>query len=852
MEYFLESGPVKKKRYTIGFLDDNQDNDFHNQILTGISEAAKEFDVDIIRFSYYSSHIAYKFSHQVSMVLDHIQQYQLDGLIFLGWTKAGAMYNYDDFIKRFSSIATLSIGTIYQRIPSVFYTGDEFIRKMVLHLMNEHNFTKIAFVEHHRPDNRKDAYEKTMQEYGIYDPLLYVSDTDLKGMNYEQRNRRAVEILLDERKLKVEAIISLNIIETGYLINELKKRGIKVPGDMAVTSYEDGDSGMYSVPGFSTVYFPWKELGYYSCKNIVQLLREGHLPLTTSLNFTGRIICRESCGCLPHYITSAAAAEQVKPSEHGLSGITKYEISEIVHSLNKSYNASGIQFNKLIDALISACIHQDNDTFLHELDSQLRNIKENHRIEELITVIRNLLNPYFIKEIETLLWVGSLFLQAQVLLNEKAACLHGNKVLEARMTDQSLQIVKQQILYNFNLFSLVESLEKGLPKLNIRNCHIFISNSIFTDTDVEENLFDNSVLIFNYRDGKKEKTSGIAGNLKQQLSEILEQKHEQISLAYLLHVTDEVMGFALFGMGPMDEIVYQQLSTHISTALRGIVLMNRLNITYKKLVDQAQREGMADIAADILHNIGNILNSINVSVHLMEDCAKSSVTDDLIMAGNLLRENMHRLKDFISKDGKGKKLMQFYLKLGHTAERMQDQLQYNLDRLKNKIGAIDEAITAQQNYAGTDMKLEEIHIVPILEDAIKLNQDTFNKYQIQVEKNYLDSFRAHVHRAKLFFIIFNIISNARDAMSDNDIEDRKITIILYEDRTGKYLKIKDSGIGIPTGMLNRIFDYGFTTKQGRYGYGLYSCASYMSDMGGFIMAESDGEGKGASFILRFS
>ena len=66
MEYYLKSGPVKKDRYTIGFLDDNQDNEFHNQIMAGIAEAAQESDVDIIRFSYYSSHIAYKFSHQIA------------------------------------------------------------------------------------------------------------------------------------------------------------------------------------------------------------------------------------------------------------------------------------------------------------------------------------------------------------------------------------------------------------------------------------------------------------------------------------------------------------------------------------------------------------------------------------------------------------------------------------------------------------------------------------------------------------------------------------------------------------------------------------------------------------------
>ena len=64
MIYYLKSGPVHKDRYTFGFLDENRENDYHNQILNGISSAARELGIDIIRFGYYSSHIAYKFSHQ--------------------------------------------------------------------------------------------------------------------------------------------------------------------------------------------------------------------------------------------------------------------------------------------------------------------------------------------------------------------------------------------------------------------------------------------------------------------------------------------------------------------------------------------------------------------------------------------------------------------------------------------------------------------------------------------------------------------------------------------------------------------------------------------------------------------
>ncbi len=851
MDYFIKTGPVKKDRYTIGFLDDNQDNEFHNQILAGIVEAANELDVDVIRFSYYSSHIAYKFSHQVDMVLDHIGQYQLDGLIFLGWTQAGAMYNYNDFMRRFRDIPLLSLGTSYDDLPSVVFEGDDFIRKMVLHLIQEHHYRRIAYIEHHRPDSRTDAYMRTMEEFGIYDPLLYVSDRQIQGLNAVERNRRAVEILLDERKIDIDAIISLNVVETGFLLDELKRRGIQVPSDIAVVSYEDDDTAKYASPGYTTVYFPWRELGYMGCVNILKLLREGSIPMECSLKEKGRIIYRESCGCMPYYVKSAEAA-QVKAADRGIADLTECDLHTIVSFLDGLYNGSGICSERLLRTFISSCMGLDRVKFLTELDRQLRNTKNHIRVGELISNVRACLFPWLINDVGMLLWAGDLFLQSQVLVSERSAGMHGGKVLSARVADQDMQLVSQTLLFNFSLQNVIESLEKGLPLLNIKSCYIFISNSIFTDSDVEEDLFDNSVLLFRFTHGKKEKTSGVAGSLKEQLPETLSMDPERVFLAYLLHVTDEVMGFAMFSYGPADENIYQTLSTNISTALRGVVLLNRLNITYKKLVDHAQREGIADIATNILHNIGNILNSISVSVHLMEECAKSAVTEDIIRAGRLLQENMDRLEEFISEGGKGKKLMKFYLSLGRTAEKMQNQILYNLNRLKTKTAAINEAVSAQQSYAGADARLEELYVETILTDALKLNQDDLDKFEIEVEKNILSNFKVVVNRAKLFFILFNIISNAKDAMTAALVREKRLSVSMYEDDTGKYVKISDTGIGISEDLLSRIFEYGFTTKPGKYGFGLYSCASYIAEMGGSIWAQSDGEWKGAAFILRFS
>lgn len=845
MEYVLRTGPVKKDRYTIGFLDDNQNNDFHIQIMSGIVQAAKELDIDIIRFSYYSSHIAYKFSHQVNMALDHIQQYDLDGLMFLGWTKAGAMFN-SDFRRRFASLPLFSIGSVFDDIPSVYFAGEDFIRKITEHLIKDHGFKKIAFIEHSRPDKRKDAYISAMKRFNLYDPTLYVSAEELEGLSLMDRNLRAVEILLDERKLEIEAIITLKSEETRYLIDELNRREIKVPDDIAVTGYEDDDIARFSSPGITTVCYPWKELGYYACRNIISLLKNGHIPLVTSLNEYGKTIYRKSCGCM-----SLVFADQNEISEQrDLLNISRSEVDRIISSLNQKFKSMDVTFEGLVESFLKAYKNEDKRIFLSCLSGFLERVERNKNIEDIVFAIRNEFYPYISNDVKVSLYAGDLFLQAQTIMNRNVFAVHEIRKIETRKTEDSFRRLRELLFTEFRMDNLIDSLEKVLPELEISDCHIFVLSPVFGNETEKEHLYDESIQVFNYTSCKRAETPEKAGKLKEMIADILNTKGENIYLSYLLHVTDEVLGFVLFKPGPMDEIMYQELTVQISTAVRGIQLMNRLNITYKKLVEHAHREGMADIAANTLHNIGNILNSAIVSVNVMEEISKNQISNDMELASSIMRENLDNIISYICADPKGKMLLNFYLKLGIQANKSSQQMLYNLDRLQDRLCAINDEISAQQNYAGIDNKLDEVSIEIIVEDALKLNKASLDYYGITIIRKYDSKFKSHVHRARLFYVITNIISNAEDAMPEN-CSDKRLIVQTYEDNEGRYLRISDTGVGISRENISLIFNRGFTTKPGKTGFGLYSCEAYMKGMGGSIRAESDGEGKGASFIIKF-
>jgi signal transduction histidine kinase len=322
-------------------------------------------------------------------------------------------------------------------------------------------------------------------------------------------------------------------------------------------------------------------------------------------------------------------------------------------------------------------------------------------------------------------------------------------------------------------------------------------------------------------------------------------------MANLLHSGEDVIGFAIFEPGPEDERVYNALAIHISTALSRAILLEKLESSYKSLVDQAHRKGMAGIASGILHNIGNILNSINASIHLIKDLVGTSPIKDLQNANSLLEKNIEEIEDFIYSNEKGKKLMMFYTKLGEPMMDFQAQLSGAIKRLTYNIKMIEDIMAAQQNYAGARLSLEDVDIVSFVEDVLKMSSASLEKRCIKIVRNYGSNLpKSLVQRTKLFHILVNMINNAKDAMQETPEDSRILTVSVSRVDSRNCIRISDTGHGIPPELLERIFAYGYTTKKDGHGFGLHSCANYLSEMGGKIWAESGGTGKGACFVVQ--
>lgn len=279
--------------------------------------------------------------------------------------------------------------------------------------------------------------------------------------------------------------------------------------------------------------------------------------------------------------------------------------------------------------------------------------------------------------------------------------------------------------------------------------------------------------------------------------------------------------------------------------------MEDLRKTRGELVENAHKAGMADIAAGVLHNVGNILNSVNTSSAMITDTMKNSRLKMLREANKMLRENLDNVDEFILKDPKGKKLLEYYLKLEEPLQDEHKSVTDHSERLYEKIVLINDVIAAQQSYASSGAANSTVDLPQIIHDTFTLYSTSIDRHGIALEEDFEEVSLVSAQKTKLIHVLVNLIKNAKEAMAENDVADRKLKLKLREDENRVILEFSDTGYGVSKENLGKLFNQGFTTKEQGHGFGLHSSANYMNEMEGTIKARSSGEGQGTTFILTF-
>lgn len=279
-------------------------------------------------------------------------------------------------------------------------------------------------------------------------------------------------------------------------------------------------------------------------------------------------------------------------------------------------------------------------------------------------------------------------------------------------------------------------------------------------------------------------------------------------------------------------------------------MMVKLAQSRAALVKAARHAGMSEIATGVLHNVGNVLNSVNVSATLLTEKTRTSSAADLKLAMTAVRESAGDLAAFLAKDPRGAHLYPLLVALSEQLESEHSDVEQELRRLTEGLDHVKLLVQSQQSYAGHSGVREPTVLSQQIESALSMTGRTLGEDGVVIVREYEDVPVCEVDCHRMLEILVNLVQNARQALERPELAERKLTVRLRaatEDRIA--IEVEDTGVGIPAENLERIFVHGFTTKKNGHGFGLHASANAATEMGGSLTAHSDGPGRGARFTL---
>ncbi len=269
------------------------------------------------------------------------------------------------------------------------------------------------------------------------------------------------------------------------------------------------------------------------------------------------------------------------------------------------------------------------------------------------------------------------------------------------------------------------------------------------------------------------------------------------------------------------------------------------------LVEMSRAAGMAEVATGVLHNVGNVLNSVNVSSAMLMDQLRHSRMGNVSKVAEMMAAPEKGLAHFLTEDPKGRQIPVYLTSLADALEKEHQVMFKEARSLSDRVEHIKEIVAMQQSYGRVSGVNESIAPDKLMEDAIKLNASSLARHEIVVRRQYRPLPPIGMDKHKALQILVNLINNAKQACTDDGDSEKIVTVRIDSTSPDAVIfQVMDNGMGIAPENMTRIFQHGFTTRRSGHGFGLHSGALAAREMGGSLSVHSDGPGKGATFTLR--
>lgn len=834
---------------TLGILISSTDDPFENALLCGLSDAALQAGANWMCFTSGAIRSYHGFESQRNMLYNLVSKDIVSGLVVSGTLGHGVSHaELRAFCLNYESLPVVTVAVDLEALPCVLNNSYQGIMEMMNHLLDVHDYRRIAFIRgpvgHQEADERFRAYRDAILAHGYAEEN---SESVSLGDYTLESGRAAMQSLL-ARNIKFEAVVSANDSMALGALEVLRMNNYKIPHDIAVTGFDDSEDSRHGSMPLTTIRQSVYEMGWQAGQMLLAKLRGAITPRQVVV--APLMIVRQSCGCSNQELQNAAFLYDVPASSNAvndlrqltqhamLKAVPAYQASRYTNWVDELFttfwddlqsNTQGEFIKALENVIGQAQTLPDADDFWHEIISVMRRV-----------MLQNLKNDPVIPKAE-MLWQ-----QARVLIGTETRKHQAHARLHIEKRSMALREISEMLMSSHSLADVLDVASLELPRLGVKAGYL----SLFED--VRQSIeWARLILAYDERGRLALDQDNVRFASHQLVPEnVLSRSGSYGLVAEALYSKEERLGFMLLEVDAAESVVCGALRGLLSSALQGVIL-------------SAQREQAEEQLRHYQKNLENLVEARTHELrqsnqHLEDEIAEHQRTqaerERLIQELELKNAELERFAYTVSHDLKAP-LITIKGFLGFVRE---DAFSGNTQRLEADIQRIGEAADKMHTLLNDLLELsrigrmmnpsEAVALADLLKDALALLQGRLQERRVQIHSP-ADLPIVFGDRQRLLEVIQNLLDNAIKFMGTQT--EPQIEIGTYGQADGMLvIYIRDNGIGIAPQYHERIFGLfnRLDQKVDGTGIGLTLVRRIIETHGGKIWVESEA-GQGATFFF---
>lgn len=799
-------------RPTLAFFSSSPGGAFNYekwQMWRGIAEAARENSVNLL----YVAGGEFEFDPG-AVLYQLIGPQNASGLIF--WndfiSSRSTTGQTHAFVDRYYPLPVVSVGMEVEGSPSLVFDNDQGVADLLSHLIDFHGYQQIAFMGGHDRTARLRyrLFEEILTERGLFNPHLIGELEELEARGFQPG-------------IDFQAIVTSNDQIASRVIDTLRLRGIRIPDQVAVTGFNDGQEARACIPPLTTMRLPFRKLGQQAIEILLKALAEKETPDQTCIPL--ELVIRRSCGCLDP-LAERAFAGKAASSETPLEMLLASQRTHILEKMASGMGPAEAYLTmewarQLLDSFTATLQKFSGNAstppsfFLQVLNeilgqAALEGLNVN-RCHEALSVMRRYLLPHLDEQARA--WAEDLWHQARVLIGQTAARAEVHRNWQAAQRVAILRQVEAALFTTVDIDEMIPTLVNALGRLNIRQCYLALYEDPSKPTGWAR-------LLLAYRNSRREEIepSGVRFPASQLLPDgWISPGHRFSMILESLHFLEEQIGYIIFEAEPpetdLEGIIFDILQTQLSTAMKGIRLRQELQNALQKAEEANQLKSR--FLSMVSHELRTPLNLI---VGLSE------------MA---LREQER------SEGSSPEVLRKFQEQIYISGQHLDRLIRDVLDLASSQVGKMT-------------LVHATVNLVPLLHEVTLMGR------HLAEQKNlyFREEIPANLppiwgDKTRLRQVLLNLISNAIKFTAHGEVG---LKVVLGIDEI--LVSVVDTGLGIPREEQDKIFDEFEQSERtavrgyGGIGLGLAITRRLVELHGGRIWVSSTGdEGNGSTFYF---